>query len=169
MSKLSAGIAAGLIAIGAAAPGAAAILGPHATDCRPGAGKPAMLVKAEGLKSRVGTLRVQTYDDPDHYFDKGAYAERVDVEIPASGPVEVCMPVARSGVYAVAVTHRLGSQFQNGGGMSGNPNISMMDVLFKRRPEPGQVQVHVRGLTIVPVTMNYVRGASVGPIAGDER
>lgn len=165
MFKLSAGILGGVMVL-AATPSAAAILGPHAAECRTAAGRPAMLVKAEGLKSREGVLRVQTYGgDPARYFDKGTYLERVDVDLPESGAVEVCMPVPRAGTYAVSVTHRLGGDLKNGGGMSGNPNFSLMDVVFKRRPSPSQVQVQVRGIVPVAVTMNYVNGTRVGPIA----
>ncbi len=37
-----------------------------------------------------------------------------------------------------------------------------MDLLFKRRPSPVQVQVRVEGgITAVPVVMNYVQGGQV--------
>jgi len=54
----------------------------------------------------------------------------------------------------------------DGGGMSGNPEFSLMDVVFKRRPAPEAVRVEVAGVTRVPVVVNYVRGGRVGPIAG---
>jgi len=146
----------------------AAVLGPHAGDCADG--KPSMLVRVEGIKSRNGTVRVQTYGgDPSHYFDKGTYIERVEVRVPPTGPIDVCMPVPRPGFYAVSVRHDANgngsADFTNdGGGFSGNPNISLFDVMFKRKPSPVQVQVRVAGPTPVPVRLNYVRGTSVGPI-----
>ena len=90
---------------------------------------------------------------------------------PATGPVDVCMPVPRAGVYAVSVRHDANGNGgadirQDGGGFSGNPSISLFDAMFKRKPSPVQVQVRVTGLTNVPVVLNYVRGASVGPIGG---
>lgn len=148
----------------------AAVLGPHAEDCD--GARPAMLVKIEGLKSRSGILRVQTYGgDPARYFDKGTYLERVQVRVPATGPIEVCMPVPKPGFYAVSVRHDANGNGSadlrnDGGGFSGNPNISLFDAIFKRKPAPAEVQVRVSGLAQVPVVLNYVRGTSVGPIGG---
>lgn len=176
MSKLSASpiapIAACAALLIAAAPAAATVLGPHAGDCR-GGGRPAMLVKIIGLKSRTGILRVQAYDDPARFFEKGSYIERIEVRPPAAGPIEVCVPVARGGTYAVSVRHDINgtghADLSDGGGTSGNPNVSMMDVLFKRRPSPEQVAVRVAGITPVPVILNYVQGSSVRPLAAAER
>jgi len=172
MSKLIARV---MIAAGAlaapCAPAAAIVIGPHVATCEAG-GKPALLVKIVGLKTRTGTIRVQTYGgDPAHYFDKGSYIERVEVPTPAAGTVEVCMPVPKSGTYAVSVRHDVtgkgGTDMADGGGLSGNPSLSLMDVVFKRRPTPVQVQVRVEsGVTPVPVVMNYVRGGGFGPIPG---
>ena len=167
MSKVRTGLI--VLATALASPAGAVVLGPHAAECST-AGRPAMLVRVVGLKSRTGTIRVQTYGgDPAHFFDKGSYLERVEVPTPATGAVEVCMPVPRTGTYAVSVRHdvdgRGNSGASNGGGMSGNPNISLMDVLFKRKPSPAQVSVAVTGRTMVSVVMNYMQGASVRPIA----
>ena len=171
MSKLIASLMFGAGALLApCAPAAAIVLGPHAAACSTG-DKPAMLVSIVGLKSRTGSIRVQTYGgDPAHYFDKGSYIERVDVKTPPAGTIEVCMPVPKSGAYAVSVRHDVtgsgSTDMSDGGGMSGNPNLSLMDVVFKRRPSPMQVQVQVHnGVTPVPVVMNYVRGGGFGPIA----
>lgn len=164
MSKLIASLLAGAMLF--AAPAGAAILGPHAADCAAGSGKPAMLVKVVGLKSRGGVVRVQSYGgDPARYFEKGAYLERVEVAPPTAGPVEICMAVPRAGTYALSVRHLVNgvgnSGIGDGGGFSGNPNISFMDAILKRKPSPAQVAVTVRGLTIVSVAMNYVEGTSV--------
>lgn len=170
MSKLIASLMIGASALMApCAPAAAIMVGPHAAACETGR-QPALLVKVVGLKVRSGNLRVQTYGgDPAHYFDKGSYIERVEVPTPAAGTVEICMPVPRSGTYAVSVRHDVsgkgGTDMSDGGGLSGNPSLSLMDVVFKRRPSPVQVQVRVDGgVTPVPVVMNYVRGGSFGPV-----
>lgn len=175
MSKLRVPLIASLIA--AATPLTAAgavVLGPHADDC--GGGKPAMLVRVQGLKSRTGIIRVQSYGgDPASYFEKHAYLERVEVRTPppGSGPVEVCMPVPHPGTYAISVRHDANGNGSvdignDGGGFSGNPSVSLFDAVFKRKPSPVQVQIKVNGLTNVPITLNYVHGASVGPIAGGQ-
>jgi len=135
---------------------------------------PAMLVRVEGLKTRTGTVRVQSYGgDPRHWFDKGSYLQRVEVAPTPAGPVDVCLPVPRPGVYAVSVRHDVNgnhkSELADGGGLSGNPDMSLMDVILKRRPSPQQVQVEVKGVTRVSIVMNYVHGTSIGPIAGFKR
>ena len=169
MSKSFAALLIPAVALAVAfAPAAAAVLGPHAAACAAGGGRAAMLVHVEGLKARSGMLRVQSYGgDPAHYFDKGSYLERVEVPVPSTGAIEVCMPVPRPGAYAVSVRHEPAggsSQLAQGGGMSGNPNVSLMDVLFRRKPSPDQVKVEVRGIAVVPVVLNYVQGANVGPL-----
>jgi uncharacterized protein (DUF2141 family) len=177
MSKLLVPVvAAALCASGLVAPSlaAAAIVGPHASDCGTGSEKPAMLVRVLGLKSRTGIVRVQSYGgDPAHYFDKGTYIERVDAPVSASGPIEVCMIVPRSGSYAISVRHDVDGSgkagMSDGGGFSGNPSVSLMDVVFKRRPSPVQVEVKVAGVTRVPIVLNYIQGGSVKPIASAER
>lgn len=171
MSKVYASLI--VLASALAAPAGGAVLGPHAAACTD-ASRPAMLVRVIGLKSRSGMIRVQSYGgDPAHFFDKGSYLERVEVPTPASGAVEICMPVPRAGTYAISVRHDIDGQgnggASNGGGMSGNPNISLMDVLFKRKPSPAQVAVPVTGRTIVSVVMNYMQGGSVRPIATAEK
>jgi uncharacterized protein (DUF2141 family) len=174
MSKLWVPLIASLIAVVPLAPAGAVVLGPHADDC--GGGKLAMLVRIQGLKSRTGIIRVQSYGgDPAKYFEKHAYLERVEVRTPppGSGPVEVCMPVPHPGTYAISVRHDANGNgnvdiSNDGGGFSGNPNVSLFDAVFKRKPSPAQVQVKVNGLTNVPIILNYVHGASVGPIAGGQ-
>lgn len=168
--RLLAGAAAAMVAV---LPAQAAVLGPHAAACQGGRG-PAMLVRVEGLKARTGLLRVQSYGgDPARFFAKRAYLERVEVPVPPAGQVEVCMPVPAPGAYAVSVRHDVAGDgkagMADGGGVSGNPKVSLMDVVLKRRPSPAETAVEVRGVRVVPVVMNYVHGASVGPIAGTER
>jgi len=174
MPKLIAGlIASGLTLATLAAPSSAAVLGPHAADCAEDSARPSILVRVVGLKSRTGLLRLQSYGgSPDRYFDKGTYVERIDVRPPARGPIEVCMVVPQSGTYAINVWQDVngnGSKdFSDGLGFSGNPNVSLMDAVFKRKPSPGQVAVQVRGRTVVQVVMNYVQGGSVRPLASAE-
>jgi uncharacterized protein (DUF2141 family) len=172
MSKWVAWLFAGAVALVPAC-ATAALLGPHPDDCGT-PDRPAILVKVIGLKNRDGALRIQSYGgDPRRFFDKGTYLERIDLRMPANGPVEVCMPVRGNGTYAIMVRHDANgngsSDMSDGAGMSGNPNVSLMDVVFRRKPSPVQVEVAVRGMTMVPVVMNYVHGMSVGPIASAGR
>ena len=171
MSKLRlCGLVAAMLALGAGAD--AAPLGPYAGACRAGSDRPALLVRVIGLKARTGTIRVQDYGgDPDRYFDKGTWLKRVDIAVPAAGPIEICLPAAQPGTYAVYVRHDVDGSgkmgMSDGAGMSGNPRVTLFDVLFRRKPDPARVSVKVGdGVVPVPVVLNYVEGGSVRPVGG---
>jgi uncharacterized protein (DUF2141 family) len=145
-------------------------VGPFARACESGAGAPAMLVHVTGFKTRTGTVRVQLYGgNPDRYFEKGAYLHRIDLQVPHAGALDVCVPAPTPGAYAVSVRHdvegtgKIGRE--DGGGMSGNPALSLFDIMFKRKPAPEKVAVQIgRGVRVVPVVLNYVEGLSFRPV-----
>jgi uncharacterized protein (DUF2141 family) len=152
----------------------AAALGPDASLCESGA-RPAILVRVVGLKNRVGPVRIRTFGgSPATYFDKRTALKRTEVNVPANGPVEICMAVPGPGTYAVDLRHdanRNGKTDQaDGGGTSGNPKVSMFDMLFKRKPAASQVAVKVgHGVAVVPIVVNYVQGGSIKPISAPAR
>jgi uncharacterized protein (DUF2141 family) len=121
---------------------------------------PALLVKVEGLKNRTGEVRVRAFGgDPKTYFDKKFVTAAVYKTPPASGPVEYCLAV-KPGVYAVDVRQDVNGDGKttavDGIGISGNPQMSMLDVVFKRRPPNDVVQVRVGGgVTPVSITVRY--------------
>jgi uncharacterized protein (DUF2141 family) len=139
----------------------AAVLGPAPAMCASG-GEPSILVRASGFKSRTGTVRVRTFGgSPSTYFDKRKALKRVEYPMPASGAVEICMPVPAAGVYAVDVRHDINNNNDtdrsDGIGASGNPKISLFSILFGRKPDAKQVQVTVgKGTAIVPVVVRYL-------------
>jgi len=130
---------------------------------------PAILLHVAGISSASGTIRVQAYGgDPAHYFDKGSYLERID--LPASKAGDVCVPLPKPGLYAISVRHDVNgngkSDMRDGGGMSGNPSMSLWDLIVKRKPDPSTVQVKVgNSVTPVRVVMNYVQGGAFKPLA----
>ena len=132
---------------------------------------PAMLVHVTGFKERRGSLRIQAYGgDPSGWFEKGRWIDRIDVPVPAGGPVDVCVTVPAAGRYAVSVRHDVDgdrkSGRSDGGGMSGNPQLGLTDLIFKRKPAADKVAVRVsQGATRVPVVLNYIQGTSFRPIA----
>jgi hypothetical protein len=75
---------------------------------------------------------------PATFFEKGRWLSRIEVPVPAGGAADVCVPVPRPGTYAVSVRHDLDrdgkSGRADGGGMSGNPRLSLVDVVLKRKP-----------------------------------
>lgn len=168
MSKV--GVFAGLALMSSAMAAHAGGLGPDAQVCASGTG-PAILVRVEGLKDRAGPVRVRTFGgDPSSYFDKTKALARVIVDTPPAGPVEICMPVPGPGTYAVDVRHDVNrdgkTNKSDGAGASGNPNVSLFDIVFGRKPSPAKVAVQVgRGVVVVNVTMKYLQGGSLKPIA----
>jgi uncharacterized protein (DUF2141 family) len=135
---------------------ALALIGAPAAACD----GPALLVKVSGLKNRTGEVRVRVFGgDPKTYFDKKYVTAAVYKTPPASGPVEYCMAV-RPGIYAVDVRQDVNGDGKttsvDGIGISGNPEMSMLDIVFKRRPPNDVVQVRVgNGVSVVPVTVRY--------------
>lgn len=166
-------VSAPLIAAGAvlslpfAMPAAAAPIGPFAASCA--GGQPAVIARVSGLKARTGTIRVQLYPSNATFLEKKAYLQRVDVPARASA-MDICVPVAKAGRYVISVRHDVNgdgkSDRGDGGGFSGNPDMSLMDLIAKRKPALGRVTFSVAsGTQVIPVTLRYVQGLSFKPIA----
>jgi uncharacterized protein (DUF2141 family) len=151
-----------------AMPAAAASVGPFAAACE-GDG-PAVIARVTGLKSRTGTVRVQLYaSNPATFLEKKAYLQRIDIPARAAA-MDICVPVPKAGRYAISVRHDVNgdgkSDRGDGGGFSGNPDVSLMDLLAKRKPNLARVAFSVAGGTqVVPITLRYVQGLSFRPIA----
>ncbi|WP_174279745.1 DUF2141 domain-containing protein [Sphingomonas bacterium] len=132
----------------------------------PPAGAHLVEVGIEGFRRRVGKVRVRLFGGaPSTYFDKHQALVRVEVPVPAAGPVRLCLAAPGPGVYALDVRHDLNgngkTDRQDGGGASGNPHMSLLDVLFSRKPSPASVQFRVgAGTTGVPVVLTYLQGGS---------
>ena len=139
-------------------------------DARCRAAPHAVIVKVSGFANRAGQVRVRLFGgSPSTYFDKKQALVRIQIPVPAAGPVELCVPAPRAGVYAVDVRHDVNgtgkTDRQDGGGASGNPRLSLFDVLLSRKPNPASVQFTVgNATTIVPVTLMYLRGTSFRPV-----
>lgn len=121
---------------------------------------PALLVKVTGLKSRSAEVRIRAFGGaPQTYFDKRHVSASAYKRPPSAGPAEYCLPV-RPGTYAVDVRQDVNGDTKTGPadgvGISGNPKLSFVDVMLRRRPPAEQVQVRVgQGVTVVPVTVRY--------------
>lgn len=163
MAKLRFGLVglAGAVALAIPTIGWTTILGPSPETCA-GSKGPSILVRATGFKSRAGKVRVRAFGgSPSTYFDKTKALKRVEYPMPGAGPVEVCVPLPGPGVYAVDVRHDINSNSDtdraDGAGASGNPKITLFDILFGRKPAAKQVQVSVgSGTTVVPVIVRYM-------------
>jgi uncharacterized protein (DUF2141 family) len=144
----------------------AAVLGPDSAQCVAGKG-PAILVKILGLRNRGGKVRARTFlgSSPSTWFDKKQTLLRTEAETPGAGPVEICMPVPKAGGYVVDVRHDINNNGDtdraDGVGASGNPTMTMWDILLGRKPPASQVVFQVgTGVTAVTVTLKYASGGS---------
>ena len=142
-------------------------VGPYAPVCK--SGKPAVLARVSGLKSASGTVAVKLYaSNPKTFLEKGAYIRKVEVPVTRAGTMEICVPVPTSGNYAISVRHEIAGKKSrsDGGGFSGNPDVSTLDLVLKRKPKISEVSFAVNGGTrVVPVTLSYLQGGSFRPIS----
>jgi len=153
------------LAVAVPAP-AAAVLGPDAASCRAGSNQPAVLVNLSGFKAPTGEVRVQLYTADSNFLAKGKYLRRIELPVTGSGPMRICLAAPAAGQYAVAVRHDVDgngkSGWNDGGGFSGNPRLS----ITATKPRPVQVAFNVgNSVKPVDVVMQYRQGLSVGPVA----
>jgi uncharacterized protein (DUF2141 family) len=81
--------------------------------CRPGESGPAFIVNLVGLKDRAGNLKAELYpaNDADFLADDnvllnaGKVFRRVVVDVPQTGPVQLCIRAPGPGTYALTVLH----------------------------------------------------------------
>lgn len=150
----------------APAASAQAALGPDAAACAPGSNRPAVLVSVNGFKNRAGKIRVQLYgSSPSEFLAKGKKLRRIDLPVTRAGSMDVCVAVPKPGTYAVAVRHDADangkSGWNDGGGFSNNPRISLLDL----KPSLREVAINVgAGIKPVNVVLNYRSGLSIGPV-----
>jgi uncharacterized protein (DUF2141 family) len=77
----------------------------------------------------------------------------------------VCVAVPRPGTYAIAVRHDSDgngkSGWNDGGGFSRNPKISLTDLKPRHRDVAFAVE---NGVKPIDVILNYRKGLSIGPV-----
>jgi uncharacterized protein (DUF2141 family) len=160
------------LAIGAALPAipaAATPVGPHAALCE--AGNRSVTVRVSGFRVRTGRVRVQLYAaDPRTFLERGRWLQRIEVPASGSGDLDICVPVASAGRYAIMVRHDANANGSNdrsdGAGFSGNPRVSLLDLALRRKPPLDRVAFAVAEANVTTrVVLNYVQGTRFGPIS----
>lgn len=141
--------------------------------CRPGEHGPSLLVRVEGLKDRRGRLKLEFYPDNDDDFleddnilvSAGKTFRRVELAVPKSGPVDLCIRAPSPGRYAVSLLHdrddnRKFSLSVDGIGFGGNPKLGWS------KPRAVKASVEVGdGPTPIRIILNYRRNLfSFGPV-----
>lgn len=148
-------------------------LGKAEAQCRPGETGPAVLLLATGLKDRQGRIKAELYPateadflaDDNVLIMAGKAFRRVEMAVPPSGPVQLCIRVPGPGSYAVTVLHdrdanRKFGLSSDGVGFSNNPRLGLS------KPKAEAVKMSAGGgLTPLTVRMNYRRGLfGFGPV-----
>ena len=148
-------------------------LGKAEAQCRPGETGPAVLLLASGLKDRKGKLKVELYpaNETDFLADDnvlimaGKAFRRVEIPVPPSGPVQMCIRLPGPGNYALVLLHdrdanRKFGLTSDGIGFSNNPHLGLS------KPKAEAVKFAAGpGLTPLTVRLNYRHGLfGFGPI-----
>lgn len=126
-------------------------------NCAPGNG-PAVRVTINGIKAASGKIRAQVYNGTKaDWLVSGKWLNRV--ELPArKGRMTVCLPVPKSGNYAIAVRHDVNGNDKtdirtDGGAMSNNPSINIFNL---GKPGIDKTRISVgRGVKSIAITMKY--------------
>lgn len=148
-------------------------LGKAEGRCRAGETGPALLIDVVGLKDRKGQLKLEVYpaNDADFLQDDNILVSqaktfrRVEVPVPASTTVQLCVRVPGPGRYAIMLLHDRDSNRKfglsiDGVGFGSNPKLGMS------KPKAAEASVMAGpNLTRERIVMNYRRGLlSFGPI-----
>jgi len=147
-------------------------LGKAEGQCRPGERGPAFLVEVVGLKDRRGRLKLELYPANDRDFladdnilvSAGKAFRRVEVPVPASGPVQLCIRAPGPGTYALSLLHDRDANRRfalsiDGIGFASNPRLG----LSKPRAATASASVGETP-TRITIVVNYRRGLfSFGP------
>lgn len=140
--------------------------------CRPGEAGPSFLVTPVGMQDRQGRLKLEVYPDNDTDFladdnvlvAAGRTFRRVEVPVPATGPIQLCIRVPQAGGYSVVLLHDRDSNRRfgwrvDGIGFASNPRLGLS------KPRAARARaVAGNGPTRLSITMNYRHGLGMAPI-----
>ena len=137
-----------------ATPAHAEIVGQDAAACAVSAG-PAILATLTGLRDRKGTVKLELYPpNADDFLkdDRDLIAEhklfrRIEVSVPANGPVQLCIRVPRAGGYALFAGHDRDGRnkfnfFTDGAGFPSNRKLGMSRPKLAEGADPGRYRRH---------------------------
>lgn len=148
-------------------------LGKAEGQCRPNEAGPAVIITAVGLKDRQGLLRAELYpaneqdflEDDNILINAGKTFRRVEIKLPPSGPVQLCIRTPGPGPYTLSMLHDRDANLKfglssDGVGFPNNPRLGLS------KPKAAAVRFDTGpGLTQISIRLNYRRGLfSFGPL-----
>jgi uncharacterized protein (DUF2141 family) len=142
--------------------------------CRPNETGPSFILTVIGLKDRAGLMKVELYPPTDGDFlsddnvlvNSGKTFRRVEVPVPPTGPMQLCIRAPKAGAYGLSLLHDRDSNRKlglsvDGVGFPGNPATLGPS---KPRIAVGRAVVG-NGPTPLTIRLLYRRGLfSFGPI-----
>ena len=148
-------------------------LGKAGAQCSANEQGPSVKIEVAGLKDRKGLLKLELYPADDHDFlgddaqivSAGKPFRRVEIAVPQSGPVWICIRAPGAGTYALSLLHDRDANHKfgfsvDGAGFPNNPKLGFS------KPRAASASVRVgAGPVVTRVVMNYRHGLfSFGPL-----
>ncbi len=122
----------------------------------------AVLVTVQGIRTATGLIRVQSYPATEAaWLEKGQWLNRIEQRAKI-GDMQFCLPVPKSGNYAIAVRHDKNNNGKtdisgDGGGFSQNPKISAFRAILGKSVVPVKKASFFAGsgVTRINILMRY--------------
>jgi uncharacterized protein (DUF2141 family) len=147
-------------------------LGKAQGKCHANESGPAFMVDVVGLKDRKGLLKLEVYPSNDADFlqddniliNANKTFRRVEIPVPQSGNVTLCIRVPAEGPYSVVLLHDRDENHKfglavDGVGFSANPRLGW----FKPKAQATRTFAGP-GLTHIQIVLNYRHWLGMGPI-----
>ena len=148
-------------------------LGKAGAQCSANEQGPSVRLEVAGLKDRRGLLKLELYPSNDQDFlgddakivRGGRPFRRIEIPVPRTGPVSICIRAPGPGTYALSLLHDRDSNHKfglssDGVGFPNNPRLGFS------KPRAAAASVRVgSGPVVTRVVMNYRHGLfSFGPL-----
>ncbi|MEM6681730.1 MAG: DUF2141 domain-containing protein [Pseudomonadota bacterium] len=131
---------------------------------------PMLHLQVDGLKKRIGQMRIELYsDDPDLFLEGKGQIYRYFTAIPNRRDDIICLTVPEPGNYGLLVIHDMDNDgspnfFSDGFGLSTNPQLQL------RRPQLSEALFRVEsGVTDMQIKVLYATGNAQTRSRGSRR